>query len=230
MEEKEVLVTNDPVISKYTSKSWFKSCILGFLIGLAIIVPGISGSTISILFKLYDKLLYAISNIFKKFKVCVLFLLPILIGGILGIILGFFSVKKLLEIKLLKNSSNKLEEQISLDLLYNKVFMQIIDVKEEEDKSNIYSVFESELGRTLSPIEYELINGWLECNYKEEIILAALKEAVFNGVNNFRYIDRILFEWNKKGIDTVDKISKYKKEFRKDTNVEVPDYDWLNDK
>ena len=140
------------------------------------------------------------------------------------------TVKKLLEIKLLKNSSNKLEEQISLDLLYNKVFMQIIDVKEEEDKSNIYSVFESELGRTLSPIEYELINGWLECNYKEEIILAALKEAVFNGVNNFRYIDRILFEWNKKGIDTVDKISKYKKEFRKDTNVEVPDYDWLNDK
>ena len=140
------------------------------------------------------------------------------------------SIKKLLEIKLLKNSSNKLEEQISLDLLYNKVFMQIIDVKEEEDKSNIYSVFESELGRTLSPIEYELINGWLECNYKEEIILAALKEAVFNGVNNFRYIDRILFEWNKKGIDTVDKISKYKKEFRKDTSVEVPDYDWLNDK
>ena len=140
------------------------------------------------------------------------------------------SIKKLLEIKLLKNSSNKLEEQISLDLLYNKVFMQIIDVKEEEDKSNIYSVFESELGRTLSPIEYELINGWLECNYKEEIILAALKEAVFNGVNNFRYIDRILFGWNKKGIDTVDKISKYKKEFRKDTNVEVPDYDWLNDK
>ena len=140
------------------------------------------------------------------------------------------SIKKLLEIKLLKNSSNKLEEQISLDLLYNKVFMQIIDVKEEEDKSNIYSVFESELGRTLSPIEYELINGWLECNYKEKIILAALKEAVFNGVNNFRYIDRILFEWNKKGIDTVDKISKYKKEFRKDTNVEVPDYDWLNDK
>lgn len=98
MEEKEVLVTNDPIISRYTPKSWFKSCLLGFLIGLAIIVPGISGSTISILFKLYDKLLYAISNIFKKFKVCVLFLLPILIGGILGIILGFFSVKKLLEI------------------------------------------------------------------------------------------------------------------------------------
>lgn len=140
------------------------------------------------------------------------------------------SNKKLLEIKVLKNSSNKLEEQISLDLLYNKVFMQIIDVKENKDKSNIYSVFESELGRTLSPIEYELINGWLECNYKEDIILAALKEAVFNGVNNFRYIDRILFEWNKKGIDTLDKISKYKKDFRKDTNVEVPDYDWLNDK
>ena len=47
--------------------------------------------------------------------------------------------------------------------------MQIIDVKEEEDESNIYSVFESELGRTLSPIEYELINGWLECNYRKRL-------------------------------------------------------------
>ena len=140
------------------------------------------------------------------------------------------SIKKLLEIKLLKNSSNKLEEQISLDLLYNKVFMQIIDVKEEEDKSNIYSVFESELGRTLSPIEYELINGWLECNYKEEIILAALKEAVFNGVNNFRYIDKILSEWSKKGIDSIDKVEKNKKEYKKTTQkVEVPDYDWLSE-
>ena len=137
------------------------------------------------------------------------------------------SIKKLLEIKLLKNSSNKLEEQISLDLLYNKVFMQIIDVKEEEDKSNIYSVFERELGRTLSPIEYELINGWLECNYKEEIILAALKEAVFNGVTNLRYIDKILFEWNKKGYkDSTDIIRKNNKE---EYIEEIYDYDWLNE-
>lgn len=138
--------------------------------------------------------------------------------------------KGFIEVELKKNSTSKLEEYISLDLFYNKLFMLIIDNKEEEKESNIYELFEKELGRTLSPIEYELINGWLECNYKEDIILAALKEAVYNGVNNFRYIDRILFEWNKKGIDTLEKVEKNKKQFKKEKeSIEVPDYDWLND-
>lgn len=133
----------------------------------------------------------------------------------------------IIEINIKKNKDSKLEEYVNLDLFYNKVFLEVIDVKNEEKGSNIYSIFEQELGRTLSPIEYELINGWLECNYKEEIILAALKEAVFNGVNNFRYIDKILFEWNKKGIDSIDKIEKNRSNHRK-SKVEVVDYDWLN--
>ena len=140
--------------------------------------------------------------------------------------------KKIIEIELKKNNSSKLEEYINLELFYNKIFLQLIDVEKEEVHDNIYSIFEKELGRSLSPIEYELINGWIECNYKEEIILAALKEAVFNGVNNFRYIDRILFEWNKKGIDTLDKVNKNKSNHiekkKSNNNVEVPDYDWLN--
>lgn len=139
--------------------------------------------------------------------------------------------KKLIQIDIKKNSSSKLEEYVNLDLFYNKVFLKLIDVKDEKDDSNIYSIFEKELGRSLSPIEYELINGWLECNYKEEIILAALKEAVFSGVSNFRYIDRILFEWNKKGIDSLDKVEKNKVNHVKNNmtnSIEVPDYDWLS--
>ena len=142
------------------------------------------------------------------------------------------SLNKLIQIDIKKNSSMKLEEYISLDLFYNKIFMQLIDVvPEEESSENIYSVFEKEFGRTLSPIEFELINGWIECNYKEEIILAALKEAIFSGACNFRYIDRILFEWNKKGIDSLDKIEKNKVAYsksKKSEDVIVPDYDWLN--
>lgn len=140
--------------------------------------------------------------------------------------------KRLIVIDIKKNFQSKLEEYIDLEPLYNKVFLQLINVCDEEkvNDNNIYSVFEAELGRSLSPIEYELINGWLECNYKEEIILAALKEAVFNGVNNFRYIDRILFEWNKKGINTIDKVQKNRNNHTKkiNNNIEVPDYDWLN--
>ena len=83
---------------KYNKKTWCKSAVLGFFIGLAVIVPGISGSTVAIIFKLYDMFLYAIGNLFKQFKKCFLFLLPIGIGLIVGVAVGFITVKKLLEI------------------------------------------------------------------------------------------------------------------------------------
>ena len=83
---------------KYNKKTWCKSALLGFFIGLAVIVPGISGSTVAIIFKLYDQFLYAVGNLFKKFKKCFAFLLPIGIGMAVGVLLGFISVKKLLEI------------------------------------------------------------------------------------------------------------------------------------
>ena len=45
---------------KYNKKTWCKSALLGFFVGLAVIVPGISGSTVAIIFKLYDAFLYAV--------------------------------------------------------------------------------------------------------------------------------------------------------------------------
>lgn len=71
---------------------------LGAFIGLAIIVPGVSGSAVAILFGLYEKLLYAFGNLFKSFGKCFRFLLPIGLGGILGLVIGFFGVRALLEI------------------------------------------------------------------------------------------------------------------------------------
>ena len=83
---------------KYNKKTWCKSALLGFFVGLAVIVPGISGSTVAIIFKLYDQFLYALGNLFKQFKKCFLFLLPIAVGIGIGVLLGFIAVKSLLEI------------------------------------------------------------------------------------------------------------------------------------
>ena len=83
---------------KYNKKTWCKSALLGFFIGLAVIVPGISGSTVAIIFKLYDQFLYALGNLLKKFKQCFLFLLPIGVGIVVGVLLGFIAVKSLLDI------------------------------------------------------------------------------------------------------------------------------------
>ena len=83
---------------EYNKKTWLKSALLGFFIGLAVIVPGISGSTVAIIFKLYDQFLYAVGNLFKQFKKCFTFLLPIGIGIVVGVLLGFITVKQLLEV------------------------------------------------------------------------------------------------------------------------------------
>ena len=85
-------------LEKYNKKTWLKSALLGFLIGIGVIVPGISGSTIAIIFGLYAHMLFAIGNIFKDFKKCFSFLLPILIGVAAGMILGFVFVKSLINL------------------------------------------------------------------------------------------------------------------------------------
>lgn len=82
---------------EYDKKSWGKSAILGFIIGLAVIVPGISGSTVAIIFKLYDQFIYAMGNLLKDFKRCFKFLLPIGLGAVLGVAFGFFGVKGLVD-------------------------------------------------------------------------------------------------------------------------------------
>lgn len=85
-----------------STAEWLKSGLLGILIGLAIIIPGISGSTISIIFKLYDRIINAISNIIKKFKVSFLFLLPLALGMGVGFLVGFFTIQKLLDVAILE--------------------------------------------------------------------------------------------------------------------------------
>ena len=110
-----------------------------------------------------------------------------------------------------------IEDTISLDPFYNKL---LLSDDSPEIKTDIYSKFESEFGRTLSPIEYETINKWLSNNISEEMIINALKEAVLNGVTNLKYIDKIIFEWNKK---------KLNKKFNEEKNEELFDYDWLNE-
>lgn len=83
---------------KYKSiKDVLISIFVGFSIGLSVIVPGISGSAIAMIMKVYDKLMYAFSNIFKKFKACVVFLIPIIVGIVVGFGLGVILVKILLE-------------------------------------------------------------------------------------------------------------------------------------
>ncbi|MFA5687182.1 MAG: DnaD domain protein [Bacilli bacterium] len=60
---------------------------------------------------------------------------------------------------------------------------------------NIYAIFEKELSRTLSPLEFSMINEWLNYGYSEEMIINGLKEALAKNKKSFRSIDKILLSW-----------------------------------
>ncbi|MFD1955686.1 DnaD domain protein [Paenibacillus thailandensis] len=83
------------------------------------------------------------------------------------------------------------------------------------DPSNLFSVFEQEFGRLLSPMECETISGWLDQDrYSEEIIRFALKEAVFAGKLSLRYIDRILLEWSRNRVTNEEEARAHAQKFR----------------
>lgn len=121
------------------------------------------------------------------------------------------------------------EEHLSLDNLYKKLGFLIVN--EDDKQANIYDTFEKEFGRPLSPIEYEIISN-LEKNYSEELILLALKEAIFNNAISLKYVDRILSDWKKKNIKSAIDVEKDKIKFKekKESPKELLDYDWLNEK
>ena len=126
-----------------------------------------------------------------------------------------------------KKNNGVIEEFISLDLFYNKMSSMLLDGEKEEKNSDIYSLFEKEFGRTLSPNEYEQINNWLQNDISEEMIKEALKEASLSGVHTIRYIDSIIFNWSKKGYKNTTDI---KRKTSNDEKIEtIYEYDWLNE-
>lgn len=141
--------------------------------------------------------------------------------------------KGLLNIEL-KKVGTKRNEYIQIDELYEKISFIILNTETEEPKTNIYDIFEKEFGRTISPMEYEIIGAWLDNGTSEETIILALKEATYNGVNNLRYIDKIISEWSKKGIKTQEDVEKSRMNFKQKKEIkpknDILEYDWLNDK
>ncbi len=138
--------------------------------------------------------------------------------------------KNLIKMNTIKDKYGIINESISLDNLYHLAISNLTEVEKDKEKDNIYAIFQQEFSGNLSPTEYELINGWLNTGISEELIIGALKEAIFNGVKSFRYIDRILYEWQKKGFTSMDDVNKDLKNKPKESyNDEIFDYDWLND-
>ena len=127
----------------------------------------------------------------------------------------------------MKKNNGVIEEYISMDLFYTKISSMLMDNVSSQKETDLYSVFEKEFGRTLSPTEFSSINNWIENGISEELIKEALKEAILSGVHNIRYIDTILFNWTKKGYKKPEDVKRKKDD--DEEIIEVYDYDWLNE-
>ena len=71
--------------------------IKGMLIGIANIIPGVSGGTMAVSMGIYDKLIHSLTNLKKEFKESIRFLLPILLGAGAAIVALSFVITFLLK-------------------------------------------------------------------------------------------------------------------------------------
>lgn len=125
--------------------------------------------------------------------------------------------KKLLIIEELENDQNQFSEAYCLNPLWEKLYIikKPENKQEEQVEGSIFILFEQEFGRPLSPFEIETINAWLdEDKIAPALIKAGLRESVLMGKLNFKYIDRILRDWKKKGIHSVEQAREVSKSFR----------------
>lgn len=137
-------------------------------------------------------------------------------------------------------------EKYSLEPLWERLVDQFLmnqknnrQQSKQVEETDLYTCFEKEFGRPLSPFECESLAMWMDDDHHDPVIIkAALREAVMSGKLNFRYIDRILFEWKKNGIKTIEQAKNQGRKFREkqhqnrkpndtQTSPSIPFYNWL---
>jgi len=146
-------------------------------------------------------------------------------------VMGYISVladKGLISLDISKNNGI-IEEKISLNNFYEKISLSLInelgeEVIEKRDDT-IFDEIEREFNRKLTPMEREVVIEWQDNNISSELIHEALKEASLNGVSNLRYIDKILFDWTKRGIQKKEDIKKEEIE----PELEIFNCNWLDE-
>lgn len=72
---------------------WFLDVLRGMVIGLANVIPGVSGGTMMVSMGIYDNLIWSINHLFKEFRKSFMTLLPYLVGMVAAILLGAVGLK-----------------------------------------------------------------------------------------------------------------------------------------
>ncbi|WP_297819601.1 DnaD domain protein [uncultured Lactobacillus sp.] len=132
--------------------------------------------------------------------------------------------KEIITLEQDNNDNGKISNYYNLDLLYQRLDKFVNDTKiststksinkKEEGISDpiqqLVRQFEIEFGRLLSPIERQEVAAWINVDhYNPELIKMALREAVLAQVYNFKYVDRILLNWQRHSLKSPDQVKNY---------------------
>ena len=75
-----------------------KNVLKGMVIGIANVIPGVSGGTMMVAMGIYDKLIHCITHLFSELKKNILFLAPIAVGMALAVVGSSFTIEKMFEV------------------------------------------------------------------------------------------------------------------------------------
>lgn len=132
--------------------------------------------------------------------------------------------------------------KVSLKPLKKKLYetFELTLAKEHETKiseektrvlQNIYQVFEKELSRPLSPLEFSLIGEWVDHGFSDETIIEALRVALSKGKKTLKSVDKILLQWQAR--DDIEKtgITSVKDDWDQDIEktMEIIKTKWIDD-
>lgn len=68
-----------------------------------------------------------------------------------------------------------------------------------QEEPTLFELFEDEFKRPLTQIEIKRLFDWQQ-EHDEQLVVYALREASINNAYSFNYIDKILCEWQRKGM------------------------------
>lgn len=80
---------------------YFKNILYGVILGIGFIIPGVSGGVLAAILGIYDEIIYKLNHFFKNIKNNLLYMVPLIIGVIIGILIFSKLILYLLNNKLM---------------------------------------------------------------------------------------------------------------------------------
>ena len=125
-------------------------------------------------------------------------------------------------------------ENMDMDIEKNKENEKEMNNISSMSTTNIYEFLEENFGRTITSLEYEKLNSWIE-SFNEEMVRHGIKSAVLNGVKKFSYLEAIFRNWTASGYKTLNDVLEHEEQFHKPREErlkdldDIFDYNWLEE-